>query len=106
MAGIQAARGGGQDIRHQSYTTLEKDPGRIERRCYTVVDATRVLHDRSGWVDLASLGWVEFERQLLSGPKVGSRTHEVRFFISSLPPQVAPFAHAVRGHCELPWQPP
>lgn len=87
-----------RDIPHESCTTVEKDHGRIETRRYTVVDATRVLRERSGWTDLASVGWVESERRLFSGPKAGSTTHEVRYFISSLPPKVGPLAHAVRSH--------
>jgi predicted transposase YbfD/YdcC len=85
-------------IVHETYTSVEKDHGRIETRRYTVVDATAVLRDRSGWEDLASVGWVESERRLLSGAKAGSITREVRYFISSLPPKVGPLAHAVRSH--------
>jgi predicted transposase YbfD/YdcC len=87
-----------RDVPHESYTTLEKDHGRIERRRYTVVDASAVLRERSGWADLATVGWVESERRLLSGPKAGTTTQEVRYFISSLPPKVGPIAHAVRSH--------
>lgn len=85
-------------VPHETHTTLEKDHGRIETRRYTVVSAAAVLHDRSGWVDLATVGWVDSERALLSGPKAGTTTREVRYFISSLPPRVGPIAHAVRSH--------
>ncbi len=85
-------------VAHESYATVEKDHGRIEKRCYTVLDATAVLRERSGWEDLASVGWVESERRLLCGPRKGTITREVRYFLSSLPAQVAPFAHAVRSH--------
>jgi predicted transposase YbfD/YdcC len=85
-------------VAHQSQSTLEKDHGRIETRCVTVVDATAVLRDRRGWEDLASIGWVESERRLLSGPRKGSTTREVRYFISSLSPEVEPIAQAVRSH--------
>jgi predicted transposase YbfD/YdcC len=87
-----------RNVPHETYSTVEKDHGRIETRRYTVADATAVLRDRSGWEDLASVGWVESERRLLSGPKAGTCTREVRYFISSLPPKVAPIAHAVRSH--------
>lgn len=87
-----------RNVPHETHTTLEKDHGRIETRRYTVVDATAVLRDRSGWADLASVGWVESERRLRSGPRAGTTTREVRYFISSLPPKVGPFAHAVRSH--------
>lgn len=90
-----------RNVPHETHTTLEKDHGRIETRRYTVVDATAVLRDRSGWADLASLGWVESERRLLWGPKAGTTTREVRYFISSLPPKIAPIAHAVRSHWSI-----
>jgi predicted transposase YbfD/YdcC len=83
---------------HETYSTVEKDHGRIEKRRYTVVDATAVLRERSGWQDLASVGWVESERRLLCGPRKGTTTREVRYFISSLPPQAVALAHAVRSH--------
>lgn len=85
-------------VAHESYATMEKDHGRIEKRRYTVVDAAAVLRDRSGWQDLASVGWVESERHLLCGPRKGTITREVRYFISSLPAKVVPLAHAVRSH--------
>ncbi len=90
-----------RDVPHETYTSLEKDHGRIETRRYTVVDAAAVLRDRSGWADLASVGWVEAERRLLSGPKAGTTSREVRYFISSLPPKVGPIAHAVRSHWSI-----
>lgn len=90
-----------RNVPHESQTTVEKDHGRIETRCYTVVRAASVLRDRTGWEDLASVGWVESERQILSGPKAGTTTREVRYFISSLPPKVAPIAHAVRSHWSI-----
>ncbi len=65
------------------------------------MDAAAVLTDRAEWADLATVGWVESERTLLSGPKAGTSeatAREVRFFISSLPPRVGPIARAVRGH--------
>lgn len=85
-------------VPHESVSTLEKGHGRLEKRTYTVVDASRVLRDRTGWTDLVTIGWVESERHLLSGPKKGTVTREVRYFISSLPPKAAPIAHALRSH--------
>jgi predicted transposase YbfD/YdcC len=88
-------------VPRQTHTTVEKDHGRLETRRYTVVDAGAVLTDRADWTDLATVGWVESERTLLSGSKAGTpeaTTREVRFFISSLPPKVGPIAHAVRSH--------
>jgi predicted transposase YbfD/YdcC len=87
-----------RDIPHLSLITLEKEHGRLEKRCYTVMPAEAVLRNRSGWEDLKSVGWVETERTLLSGRHKGKTTREVRYFISSLPPEVEPFAHAVRSH--------
>lgn len=86
---------------HQRHITLEKDHGRIETRRYTLIDAAAVLRDRSGWTDLTSVGWVESERTLRSGPRKGETTREVRYFISSLPLEVHAFAHAVRSHWSI-----
>jgi predicted transposase YbfD/YdcC len=85
-------------VPHQTLTTVEKDHGRLETRRYTVAPAAAVLRDRTGWTDLAAVGWVESARHLRSGPKAGTTTHEVRYFISSLPAVVGPLAHAVRSH--------
>lgn len=85
-------------VPHESQTTVEKDHGRLETRRYTVVGAAAVLRDRTGWTDLATVGWVESERLLLSGSRKGTTTREVRYFISSLPSKVEPVAHAVRSH--------
>lgn len=85
-------------VPHETLRTIEKDHGRLETRCYTVVSAAAVLRDRAGWTDLTSVGWVESERQLLSGPKAGTVTRETRYFISSLAAKVGPIAHAVRSH--------
>lgn len=88
-------------VPHETHTTVEKGHGRLETRRYTVVSAAAVLRDRTGWADLATVGWVDSERTLLSGPKAGTpeaTTREVRFFIASLPPKVGPIAHAVRSH--------
>lgn len=88
-------------VTHESHTTLDKDHGRLEKRRYTVLDAASVLRDRAGWVDLATVGWVESEREILSGPKKGKVTREVRYFISSLPTRAQPIAHAVRTHWSI-----
>lgn len=88
-------------VAHETTTTIEKDHGRIEKRRYTVVPAQAVIRNkekRSAWADLRTVGWVESERELLSGPKAGKTERELRYFISSLPAKVGPLAHAVRSH--------
>jgi len=88
-------------VTHESHATLGKDHGRLEKRHYTVVAAASVLRDRTGWVDLATVGWVESEREILSGPTKGKVTREARDFISSLPTKAEPIAHAVRTHWSI-----
>jgi len=41
---------------YETHTTVEKDHGRVATRRYPVVSAAAVLHDRTGWTDLATVG--------------------------------------------------
>ncbi|MHB8837824.1 MAG: ISAs1 family transposase [Gemmatimonadaceae bacterium] len=51
--------------------------------------------------DLQSVGCVDATRHHVSGPKAGTVEHHRRYFITSLPARVAPFAHAVRSHWQI-----
>jgi predicted transposase YbfD/YdcC len=63
------------------------------------VPAAQVLADRTGWTELESLGCVVAERRRSTDGALLSQ--ETRYFISSLPPRVVPFAHAVRSHWQI-----
>lgn len=73
--------------------TVDKDHGRLETRCYYQSDRLDWFADRPKWAGLQTVGLVEAIRE------VGAvRTVERRYYLSSLPLDVATFARAVRGH--------
>ena len=74
-------------------TKTESGHGRIERREYFVMPAPKSLRDTGDWADLRTIGMVYRERELN-----GTDSHEVVFFISSLPPSVQRLAKHIRGH--------
>lgn len=73
--------------------TVEKDHGRIETRRYYQSAELDWFADRAKWEGLRSVGMVEAIRDL-----GGQRTVERRYYLASLPLEVATFARAVRGH--------
>ena len=81
------------DIAHGFLKTEEKAHGRVEARCYWICGEVEWLSHHGRWAGLRSIGMVESTRT------VGGKTSvERRFYISSLEPDVANFARAVRGH--------
>lgn len=94
----------GKTLRHWFDTAAGKDAlqllnawssahGRIERREYYVMPAPKSLRDTGDWADLRTIGMVYPERELRE-----TDSHEVVFFISSLPPSVQRLAKHLRGH--------
>lgn len=76
-----------------SLETVEKDHGRLETRRYYQSDELDWFADLNKWEGLKSVGMVEAIRE------VGDqRTVERRYYLSSLPLDIAQFARAVRGH--------
>jgi predicted transposase YbfD/YdcC len=73
--------------------TVEKDHGRLETRRYYQSAGLDWFADRAKWEGLQTVGMVEAERE--TG---GKKTVERRYYLSSLPLGVEPFAKAVRGH--------
>jgi predicted transposase YbfD/YdcC len=83
-------------IAHDSYETVEKGHGRIERRRYwTITEPAYLawLAEDQAWPALQSVGLVEAERRI--GDEV---TRETRTYLSSLDGDAPTFARAVRGH--------
>ena len=74
--------------------TVEKGHGRIEVRRYWQSAAIGWFADRSEWEALRSVGVVEAVREVPGRPPSTER----RYYLSSLPPDIARFARAVRGH--------
>ena len=73
--------------------TIEKDHGRLEIRRYYQSAELAWFADRPQWEALQSVGMVEATRHVN-----GRETCERRYYLSSLPLDVATFARAVRGH--------
>lgn len=73
--------------------TVEKDHGRLETRRYYQSTALDWFADQEAWEGLRSVGMVEAVREV-----DGKQTLERRYYLSSLPLDVATFARAVRGH--------
>ena len=90
-ASVQAGRT--WNIAYGKKTTVDGDHGRIETRKYWAVAASDYLPGFAEWSDLTSVGMVEATREV--GAK---KSVEVRYYLSSLPVNVATFAHAVRTH--------
>jgi len=86
---------------HEPVTIVEKDHGRIETRTYRLVPAAAVLADRATWTDIQCVGCVDATRHHVSGPKAGTVEQHRRYFITSLPARVGPFAYAVRSHWQI-----
>jgi predicted transposase YbfD/YdcC len=73
--------------------TVEKDHGRFEIRRYYQSAELAWFADWSQWEGLQSVGMVESLREV-----EGKQTVERRYYLSSLPLGIEPFARAVRGH--------
>lgn len=73
--------------------TVEKGHGRRETRRYYQSATLEWFADREAWAGLQTVGMVEAEREIR-----GKRTVERRYYLSSLPLDVATFARAVREH--------
>lgn len=71
----------------------EQGHGRVETRCAWISDALDAELTAAAWPGLQSIGMVEATRTL-----GGETSVEQRFYLSSLPPQAAQFAQAVRNH--------
>lgn len=76
--------------------TVEKGHGRLEVRRYWQSEKMDWYADRGQWEALRSVGMVESEREIK-----GRRTVERRYYLSSLPADIARFAKAVRGHWSI-----
>ena len=77
----------------QELTTTDRGHGREEERTYLQLPAPEGLPGKSQWKGLKSVGVVTSQRR--KGEEEGI---EVRYYLSSLPVDVALFARAVRGH--------
>jgi predicted transposase YbfD/YdcC len=88
----EVARSSGSAI-EDVYEEADKGHGRIETRKCFVTSQIDWLEQKSQWTGLKSIAMIQETRE--RGGKVSC---ERRFFISSLPPNAAQIAHAVRAH--------
>lgn len=87
---------GFRDIEHDFYETLNAGHGRIEkRRCWTLGQVEGLI-DAEQWAQLASITMVESLRQC-----EGKTSREVRYYISSLPPDAQRLAASIRTHWSI-----
>ena len=75
------------------HETREKRHGREDHRIYVQFPVPEDLPGRRAWRGLKTIGVV-----MLTTVRNGQETHDVRYFISSLPVGVKDFARSVRGH--------
>lgn len=85
-----------QNIPFETLTTVDGEHGRIETRRYLHVAAPDYLPERDLWPRWQSIGMVEATREVK-----GQTSIERRYYLSSLPVNVARFAHAVRTHWSI-----
>lgn len=83
-----------ETVAHTFFETSDEGHGRTEVRRYWLTHQLDNFRQRGEWAGLTSLGMVEAERT-----EKGVTSHDVRYFISSLPGDAAEkFGAAVRGH--------
>jgi predicted transposase YbfD/YdcC len=85
-----------KDIKHDFDETLEAGHGRIEKRRCGTLGQVEGLIDADKWAQLASVTMVESLRQCN-----GATTREVRYYISSLPPDAKRLAESIRTHWSI-----
>jgi predicted transposase YbfD/YdcC len=82
-----------RDIRFDSYKTINKDHGRIEKRNYYITDNIEWLNSKEDWKNLKTVGLA------ISEIKIGDKkTIEARYYISSIDLDAKKFGDAVRKH--------
>jgi predicted transposase YbfD/YdcC len=85
---------GHSNLARSKYRTREKNHGRTDQRSYTAMAAPPAVQRR--WRDAQSI-----VRVCRVTNAQGQKSKEVRYFISSLPPQVKRLARLIRGHWRI-----
>lgn len=89
----QAAEAGSEYAPLDEFVKEEQGHGRIEQRKVYATDDLEWLPQKDDWKDLRSI--VKLESVRWSG---GKKQQEIRYYISSLPPDAKRLAKAIRGH--------
>ncbi|MGF1494922.1 MAG: ISAs1 family transposase [Microcoleaceae cyanobacterium] len=83
-------------IEHDFYETLDAGHGRIEkRRCWSLGQVEGLL-DAQKWAQFTSIAMVESFRRC-----EGKTTRELRYYISSLPPDAQRLAQSIQTHWSI-----
>ena len=85
-----------KNIDHQFHSTVEKNHGRIETRCYWTMGNTEFLVGAEKWQGLKSIGMVESQRKVN-----GIVSKEYRYYLLSIDSNAQRFAQAVRSHWSI-----
>jgi predicted transposase YbfD/YdcC len=85
-----------RDVFITEHREVEKDHGRIETRRCIASDILTRWQQPALWPGMRSIVMVEATREI--GEKI---TTECRYYVSSLPPDAAHIAHAVRSHWRI-----
>jgi predicted transposase YbfD/YdcC len=72
--------------------------GRVERRICTVIDDLSMIEQKEQWKNLQSLVRIEAERYFKS---TGKTENEIRYYISSLPPDASLLNTSIRSHWRI-----
>lgn len=89
----QAAEAGDEYAPLQTFVKEEKGHGRLEMRKVYATEDIDWLPQKEEWKDLRSIIKIESVRWV-----DGERSHEVRYYLSSLPPDAEKLAKMIRGH--------
>jgi predicted transposase YbfD/YdcC len=93
IAAFAAVDDGQSSATPRTYTERAQGHGRVETRRTQVLPVPAALRNQEAWRDIAMIA--RCTRTYTEG---GIEKSEVRYFISSLPPQVKKIARAIRGH--------
>jgi predicted transposase YbfD/YdcC len=89
----QAAEAGTEYAPLEEYVKEEKGHGRLELRKLYATDDIDWLPQKEAWKDLRSIVKLETVRWAN-----GKRSHEIRYYLTSLPPDAEKLARMIRGH--------
>jgi predicted transposase YbfD/YdcC len=84
---------------NNQHTSVEKDHGRLETRCCTVMDYLQLGRaTEPSWAGLQSVVRIQSTREVVNGKNKGNTSQDTRYYISSLTMSAEQFNAAVRAH--------
>lgn len=93
IAAFAAVDEGHSPVSLRTHTEQAQGHGRVETRWTQVMAVPATLRNQEAWQDIATIA-----RCTRTYTERGVEKSEVRYFISSLPPQAKKIARAIRGH--------